>query len=209
MIFVAKFVFWNTITSAVLITLGNIPLLRFFTTYVLMGILFLTAFIKVIFGILYNIRYRCCCSQGNAKVSEKEILDDGRVEAYFKHIKGSLYLELRDTLEDMKKNCDRMNVSLGRILNIGLTSLHKVNRSTAIAHNKLKNMSRVNNSVIKTKAKSVVSVIEQPLGSIEEEISPKKKKFARKNTIIDLNNFRKLSVTESLRELKIDDSEEG
>ena len=97
MVFLAKFVFWNTIMSAVLLTLAHDAILRFFVTYVLVGVLCFTTLVKVFFGILYNINYRCCLSRKEnfqLKLKEKSLLDDRRVEIFFKKIKHSLYSEL-------------------------------------------------------------------------------------------------------------------
>ena len=59
----AKFVFWNAITTVVLISFANNEEVRFYLTFAIMSLIVLTIVIKVLVGMGYLIKYRLtnCC----------------------------------------------------------------------------------------------------------------------------------------------------
>ena len=59
MIHVFKFVMWNIIIAAVLLTLGADPIQRFWVTFGLVCLIVSTQAIKVLVGILYMLYYLC------------------------------------------------------------------------------------------------------------------------------------------------------
>jgi len=56
---VSKYVIWNIILSAVLLTLGNDYLYRFFVTFALVVIIGVSMLVKVVIGSFYLVFYWC------------------------------------------------------------------------------------------------------------------------------------------------------
>ena len=56
---VAKYVIWNIIVAAILLTLGSMYTYRFYVTLVMVGLIAFSLGVKVILGVIYMIFHKC------------------------------------------------------------------------------------------------------------------------------------------------------
>lgn len=64
-IHVSKMVFWNAVVGFLLLFFANSYVTRFWLTFVVMIILGATLTIKVLIGLIFIIKYKCCCNSSN------------------------------------------------------------------------------------------------------------------------------------------------
>lgn len=110
-IYIAKYIFWNVVVGVALLVLSSPILLsaedaaqnyetekvnsyirKFFITFGIMAIIFITMMFKIILGFCYSIKYRCCKKSIKIHKSEKRANHDSRISKYFGEIKDSVYL---------------------------------------------------------------------------------------------------------------------
>lgn len=67
LIHVAKFVIWNTIASILLLSYAELSVVKFYLTFVLMGLIVLSLLVKIIIGTIYLFKHKLskCCSESD------------------------------------------------------------------------------------------------------------------------------------------------
>ena len=101
MIHVFKFVMWNIIVAAVLLTLGADSHQRFWVTFALVCLIVSTQAIKVFIGILYMFYYRC--TGPSLKNTPEKPEKETRMEKIIALYKPSILNEVRKHLNDIKE----------------------------------------------------------------------------------------------------------
>jgi hypothetical protein len=99
---VAKYVFWNIVVSALILSFGSSYTPRFFITLVMIGIMGTSLSLKILIGILYMIKYKlsnclCCGREEDPQLKERSRMQD-LIDGY----KGEIMGEIKEHLVDMK-----------------------------------------------------------------------------------------------------------
>ena len=108
-IYVFKYIFWNIIIGAALLV-STSPIVvdeltfeeyqdevaasyvrKFFVTFGLIGIIFVTFMIKILLGLLYSIKYRFCKKSIRIHKTDKRVNMESKITAYFDDMKDTIY----------------------------------------------------------------------------------------------------------------------
>lgn len=109
-IYIAKYIFWNVVVAVALLVVSSPILLsvedaaanyeteqlnsyirKFFITFGIMAIIFITMMFKILLGFFYSIKYRCFKKRIKIHKTERRANHDSRVTKYFEDIKESVY----------------------------------------------------------------------------------------------------------------------
>lgn len=99
-IHVAKYMIWNIILAAVLLTLGEGYQTKFWVTFGMVCLIGLSLGIKVLIGILYFLVYKC---RSYTTSQEPNIISSSRVDKLVKQYTPSIMEEVDRNLQNIKK----------------------------------------------------------------------------------------------------------
>lgn len=74
---------------------------KFFVTFGIMALIFITLLIKIICGLMYTIKYRCCKKHIKIHKTLRRANFNSPVYDKFSTIKGSIYLEIKHNIYDL------------------------------------------------------------------------------------------------------------
>jgi hypothetical protein len=122
MIFVAKFVFWNVVVGAVLLSLTGDYAQKFYTTYAVLGFIALFLLIKIFIGTVYLIRSSCRKYEPCGVKVTSDLL-----QTQFEATKSSMYKDIQNNVFEISDD-DYMkyrNFEVGKSLVISKNKFKK------------------------------------------------------------------------------------
>ena len=124
---VAKYVIWNVVLSAVLLTLGSSYVPRFWVTFGMVCLIGATMAIKVFIGILYMIYYKCKSPSLNDNPS---IECKSRIEQKMFSYREDIKKQIQNHLKDIKSQYMGLNyifsfIQAGRTKNVAGKAVKK------------------------------------------------------------------------------------
>ena len=124
---VAKYVIWNIVISAALLTAGSSYVPRFWVTFGMVCLIGASMAIKVVIGILYMIYYKC----KSPSLSKNPSLESkSRIEAKMFSYRSEIRQEIVNHLEDVKSEYMGLNyifsfIQAGRTKNVAGNAVKK------------------------------------------------------------------------------------